>query len=128
MYKFSKISTERLNTCHPDLQKLFNEVIKIADCTIICGHRTEQEQQFVYEQGFSLLRFPDSNHNKVPSLAVDVMPYPVNWTDYKRVHHFAGIVKGIAHSLKIGIVWGGDWRNFHDLPHYELKGAKDEPI
>jgi len=29
-------------------------------------------------------------------------------------------VKGVAVGLGVSVVWGGDWRNFRDGPHFEL--------
>lgn len=128
MYSFSKRSKGKLESAHPDLQHLFNEVIKVIDCTVIFGHRNEAEQESMFDQGHTPLHFPKSNHNKKPSLAVDVVPYPIDWDDRERFVYFAGIVKGIAHSLNIQMRWGGDWSNdndlhdqtWMDLPHYEL--------
>jgi len=64
----------------------------------------------------------------LPSLAVDVAPYPIDWNDRERFCYFAGYVKGIAKSLGTELRWGGDWdrdtqvkdNNFDDLPHFEL--------
>ena len=128
MYSYSKWSTERLASAHSDLQHLFNEVIKVIDCTIVYGHRTEAEQEEMVRKGYSKLTFPNSNHNKVPSLAVDAVPYPIDWNDRERFVYFAGIVKGIASQLSIKMRWGGDWdsdnqlhdQTWMDLPHYEL--------
>lgn len=126
---FSEISKVKLNTCHSDLIRLFNEVVKHFDCTIVCGHRGETAQTEAYEAGLSTLQWPDSKHNKMPSMAVDVWPYPIDWTDKERAYHFAGFVKGIAIAMGIDIRWGGDWdsdtdvhdQNFYDLPHFELR-------
>jgi peptidoglycan L-alanyl-D-glutamate endopeptidase CwlK len=127
-YEFSYRSKKSLASAHEDLQKLFNEVIKIIDCTVIFGHRTEIEQEEQYRQGHTKLHYPRSKHNNKPSLAVDVVPYPINWDNRERFVYFAGIVKGIASQLDIEIRWGGDWDNdnqlrdqtWMDLPHYEL--------
>ena len=129
MPKFSKTSLDKLNTCHPDLQKIFNEVIKHFDCTILCGHRNEEEQNIAYKAGVSKLKYPKSKHNKTPSLAVDVAPYPIDWGNRRRFYYFAGIVKGVALSIGIKLRWGGDWdgdndindQKFFDLPHWEIK-------
>ena len=43
-YKYGKTSTARLATCHPEIQRLFNSLIKDYDVSVICGHRTEAEQ------------------------------------------------------------------------------------
>lgn len=132
MPKFGKVSAEKLATCHPDLQRLFNEVIKHVDCTIICGHRGQAEQDAAVAAGNSKVKWPNGMHNKMPSLAVDVMPYPVNWSDspanIEHLNYFAGIVKGIALSMGINIRWGHDWNRdtkpdttgLVDRPHYEL--------
>lgn len=128
MAKFSKTSADRLATCHLDLQRLFNEVIVHQDCTIACGRRGETEQDEAFRTGKSKVRFPNSNHNSDPSLAVDVVPYPVDWNDKNRFYMFVGLVRGIAAMLGIKIRCGADWdgdfeikdQNFHDLPHFEL--------
>ena len=129
MPEFSDRSMERLATCHPDLCSLFLEVVKIFDCTILCGHRTEKEQNRAFAEGNSKLEFPMSKHNSLPSLAVDVAPYPIDWNNRDRFYYFAGYVKGIAKEMHIVLKWGGDWdddtrvhdQRFFDLPHYELK-------
>ncbi|WP_018694422.1 M15 family metallopeptidase [Algicola sagamiensis] len=134
MPKFSIRSQERLNTCHPDLQLVFEEVVKVFDCSILCGHRDEQDQNQVFLEGKSQLKFPKSKHNTLPSMAVDVVPYPIDWKNKQRFYYFAGTVMGIAQHLyesgKIThlIRWGGDWdrdtktddQTFMDLPHFEL--------
>ena len=128
MPEFGKRSRDQLATAHPDLQRLFNEVIKHYDCAVIIGHRGEQAQNEAVEHGMSKLKWPDSPHNKTPSQAVDVAPYPVDWKNIKSFYHFAGYVKAVADQLGIAIRWGGDWdgdfdltdQNFFDLPHFEL--------
>ncbi len=127
---YSRESKENLSECHEDLQKIFNEVIKYFDCTVLCGHRGDADQNMAYMKGFSKLKYPQSKHNRVPSMAVDVVPYPLDWKDTNRMYHFGGYVKGIAQSMGINIRWGGDWdsdtevddQSFIDLPHFELIG------
>ena len=135
MPKFSNRSRENLSTCDPRLQKLFWEVIKTFNCTIIQGHRNEIQQNEYYKNGRSKLQWPKSKHNRWPSLAVDVAPSPINWQDTNRFYYFSGYVKGIARMMEIPIRWGGDWdddtntfeERFKDLVHFELpekKGGK----
>lgn len=128
MPHFGPRSKLELNTCHPKLQKLFNEVIKYVDCTIICGYRDEFDQTKAFQAEKSMVRYPNSKHNKMPSLAVDVIPYPTKWGEIKVFYMFVGIVRGIAAKMKIKIRCGADWdgdmqikdQNFHDLAHFEL--------
>ena len=44
MPKFGSKSRERLATCDERLQKVFNEVIKHVDCSILEGHRIAERQ------------------------------------------------------------------------------------
>ncbi len=134
MPKFSGSSELKLSTCHEDLQELFRQVIKHYDCTIICGNRSQVDQDRAFVEGKSKVKWPNSKHNSMPSMAVDVVPYPIDWDDRERFYHFAGYVKGINEMLiSYGymyhtIRWGGDWdsdndfkdNGFNDLAHFEL--------
>lgn len=130
MNKFSPKSELVLKTCHDDLQKIFNEVIQIMDCTVICGHRDEASQNECVRNGTSKLKFPNSQHNSWPSMAIDVAPCPIDWNNRERFVFFAGVVFGVAHRFGIKIRWGGDFNmnfdfkdeRFYDLPHFELVG------
>tara|TARA_R100001594_G_scaffold140274_2_gene185303 strand:- start:1285 stop:1677 length:393 start_codon:yes stop_codon:yes gene_type:complete len=129
MAKFGKSSIERLSTCHKDLQKVFNEVIKYVDCSVLEGHRNEERQNKLFEEGKTKVKYPNGRHNSSPSRAVDVTPYPVDWDDRERQTLFAGFVLGIARSMDIKLRWGGDWdmdfevmdNRFDDFPHFEIR-------
>ena len=128
MPKFGKKSMENLSTCDHRLRKVFNEVIQHVDCSILEGHRSEERQNKLYEEGKTKVRYPKGRHNHKPSRAVDVVPYPIDWNDRERFHLFAGFVLGMAYSMDISLRWGGDWNQnfqvddnkFDDFPHFEL--------
>lgn len=133
MPQFSANSKTKLLTCHPDLQRLFNKVIKKRDCTVISGRRGEDEQNELLRTGFSRLAYPHSKHNHMPSLAVDVMPYHdcephIRYNDIESCYNFIGYVQGIADYLGINIRSGADWdfdldfndQSFIDVAHFEL--------
>ena len=127
-YTFGSKSKARLKTCHPDLVKLANMAITYVDFSVIYGHRTEDEQNKIYKQGYSQLQWPESKHNYYPSHAIDFMPYPVNWNDRERFTLVGSVFKGLSIAMDIPIIWGGDWdndgeladNNFDDLGHIEL--------
>ena len=129
MYKFGKSSKKRLETCDEKLQKVFNEVIKHVDCSILEGHRSAERQDKLFKEGKTKVMYPKGRHNASPSMAVDVAPYPIDWDDRERFHLFAGFVIGIAKGMGITLRWGGDWNmnfevddnKFADFPHYELR-------
>jgi len=120
MNKFSKRSLEQLSTCDQRLQDLFTKVLQEMDCTIIEGHRGREKQNRMVEEGKSKAKWPRSKHNTLPSKAVDVMPYPIDWNDMERLQEFASIVKKTAKRMNIKIKWGGDFESFFDGPHWEL--------
>jgi len=120
MYKFGKRSKERLETLHPDLQKVMNEAIKIYDFSITCGYRDEETQNNEFGEGDSTKKWPDSKHNSLPSTAVDVCPYPVDWEDVEEFFYLAGIIMSVAHCLEIKLKWGGRWTHPKDCPHFQL--------
>lgn len=137
MYKFSKRSKDNLATASINLQRLFNEVIKEIDCTVICGHRSPEEQFELFKKGRENKNFKwvvvdkskivtnidgrakKSNHNYLPSRAVDVVPYPLDWNDIAAFKKLGEVVKRKAKELGIKISWGGDWQTLKDYPHHE---------
>lgn len=121
MNRWSTSSKRKLDTCVPEIQELFNAVLQKMDCTVIFGHRGEELQNEAYEKGFSKLPWPRSKHNRFPSKAIDIMPYPVDWNDMGRLIEFSKIVKETAEEMSIDIEWGGDWTNFFDGAHWEVK-------
>lgn len=132
MPTFSKISRQRLASCDIRLQALFNEVIKDYDCIIIEGHRSRaaHEANLKKDPPTTWTTYEKSKHSKIPSLAVDAMPYPLDWDDRARCIQFARRVQAVAKRLGLRVRWGGDWdgdgdmkdQTKHDLPHFELAG------
>lgn len=132
----SSISEQRLNTCHRSLQILVKSVAKELELQVIEGHRNKQRQDDAFKAGKSKLRWPNSKHNQLPSLAVDLAPvsYRENgtrWIDWNNRQAFLSMAEIVMkHSKKLGIPvrWGGDWdsdpstpNRFDDLVHFELK-------
>jgi peptidoglycan L-alanyl-D-glutamate endopeptidase CwlK len=133
MSHFSKRSKKRLATCDERLQKILRFVITYFDCSIVEGYRDEEKQNEAFGAGNTQLKYPHSKHNikfdGIPcSKAVDAIPYPIDWTDIKRIYYFAGFVIATAKAMDISLRWGGDWdrdtevldNKFNDLCHFEL--------
>ena len=136
MPTFSHTSAARLATCHPDLEALFTRVIQTHDVTILCGARGKAEQDEAVRTGHSKTPWPASNHNvdgvkRKTSWAVDVAPYPVDWRDTARFKALAVVVTDTAAKMlaagemKHAIRWGGTFKGFPDMPHYELVGVAE---
>ena len=77
------------------------------------------------------MKWPDGKHNKMPSEAVDVVPYINGKASWDKLHCcvLAGIVLACAVRLGESVRWGGNWdmdgepitdQDFQDLVHFEL--------
>jgi len=154
MYQFSHTSKTNLATAHSDLQTVFNQVIQFVDCSVVYGHRTPEEQFALYEKGRKYINGKKmvvddpqqvvtncdgtkvkSDHNQMPSAAVDVIPYPEGYSDQDKIKYFAGFVMGIAqmfhkqgiieNQIGCGIDWDGDWdlkdQKLYDAVHFFIK-------
>lgn len=120
MPSYSTHSAQRLLTCDHRLQRLFSELVKVVDHSILCGYRGKEDQDWAFATGHSKLEWPDSKHNVKPSLAVDVSPFPLGPHEVQRYMEFAVVVKEMASQLGIKVRWGGDFRTFKDYAHWEL--------
>lgn len=137
-YSYSDSSLEELNTCDPRLISLFKEAINFWNIIIINGRRGKEKQNKKYQKGLTKKKYPESKHNKKPSMAVDAAPYfanrkqPIPWKKPDILLHFAGKIIGLAKSRGIEIRYGGDWdgdfvpvtedddETFFDGIHFEL--------
>ena len=149
MYKFGKTSQARLNTCHIDLQKICNEVIKNIDFSVLEGARTLAKQQEYFNakpprttlDGINKKSKHQVTKEKPLSTAVDVAPYPIDFKNQSKARarfyflagYFFQASKTLFDAVDITpkLIWGGNWDNdfdfedqtFDDLPHFELVKA-----
>ena len=134
MPRLDKKSFSNLSTAHIDLQVIFFEAVKYIPLTIPFGYRSKEDQDKAFADGNSKFKWPDSKHNRSPSLAIDAYPLPIDWKNTKRFYWFSGFIIGIANRLKeegkithrviSGCDWDGDMeitdQTFNDLGHFEL--------
>ena len=141
MPQFSPASKKRLDTCHQDLIFLFTYVIRLYDCTVVCGFRTKADQEKAFDAGLSKVHYPGT-HSTKPSIACDVAPFEGTSIDWGKLQSawFAGYVMGVADRLyKIGTIThrirnGADWDMDHDVDdttfwdacHFELVLSDEE--
>lgn len=144
MYSFGKASRKRYETLHYKLQMLMDEAIQVFDFTIVCGYRDKKAQEKAFNENKSTKHWPDSKHNQNPSIAVDIAPWDsslrggrgdIDWNNRDRFILLWGIIRGIAHKMKIEVRWGGDFNSdtfmrdqkFIDMPHIELVNPDKDP-
>jgi len=120
MPSFSNKSKERLMSCDNSIQKILLDAIGVMDFTVLCGHRGEEDQNKAFEDGKSNAKWLESKHNYMPSRAVDIAPYPIDWEDTERFARLVGVIQGIAFKHNIKIRCGMDFNSIKDYPHIEL--------
>lgn len=132
MAKFGAASLRQRETLCTELQQVLDEVIIVFDFSILEGFRDEERQNRAYARGLSQVRWPNGKHNKLPSDAVDIAPWPIDWSNKEaatqRFVYLAGWVMATAAMLGISLRWGGDWdgdrdtrdEKFRDLGHFEV--------
>lgn len=123
-FKFGQKSKRCLAQCHPDLVRIANELLKEMDVSVICGHRNEKDQNEAFKSGYSKVKFPDSKHNKKPSLAMDICPVgpkgAIDWKDIAAFELMCERIEAIAKRLNIKIRLGRDFKGMRDMPHVEI--------
>ncbi len=128
MPSFGNQSLEVLATVDDRLKEICREVIKVYDFKVVCGHRDKEDQEKAFKEGKTKKHFPDSKHNKDPSTAIDIYPYPIDFNDRERFVLLAGLMIATAESKGYILRWGGAWNGlktmknnkFDDLPHFEI--------
>jgi peptidoglycan L-alanyl-D-glutamate endopeptidase CwlK len=142
---FGSKSLIQRDTCHPDLQVVLNELIKIIDYSITCGVREDEEQFRLFKIGREQNKSGEwvvvgktvtnidgktkkSKHQKKDdgfSHAVDIAPYPLDYSDDNkkraRFYFLMGAFEGVAQRLhEEGRIlhkfrYGLDWDNDRDF-------------
>jgi peptidoglycan L-alanyl-D-glutamate endopeptidase CwlK len=119
-----KASKLKLATCDARLQQFVTALVAdvdagkvpgVSDITVLCGYRGQAEQNAAFQAGTSKLIYPHSKHNRVPSMAVDLAPYPIDWKDTEAFEALRRYALALASrmGIRIRVI---SW----DLPHYEL--------
>ena len=136
MFKFSKKSLKKLEGLHPNLQNFFMELIKISpyDFSITQGIRTAEEQNKLYQQGRTVpgkivtncdgYKLKSNHQTKSDGLghAGDIAVLVNNKITWEEKYYKEVAISARILMQKYNIEWGGDWKNFKDLPHFEYKG------
>ncbi|WP_310391368.1 M15 family metallopeptidase [Hymenobacter sp.] len=131
-----KSQAARLRQAVPSLAVAYSEalrrwvgdpMLRLAGLPIITEcYRSPERQNELFEQGRSkpgpvvtYKRGGESNHNKVPTPALDVafllVDGSVSWSGLL-LSKFARLMKAADARVR----WGGDWSKFKDRPHFEV--------
>lgn len=148
MYKFSKKSIDVLSTIYGPLEALCRSVLSNSPYDFgipsTGGKRTADEQNELFNKGWSKLDGYNKKSYHQSGLAVDIAIYDEHGLCYKCIDKYEEVsrvfMKQFQKMKNIGIFpknsylrWGGDWNrngilvnedpkeSFVDLPHFEIR-------
>lgn len=155
-YNLSSRSLNNLQGVHPSLVKVVKRAIELTkqDFIVIEGVRSREQCMINYGKGRTAAqclakgipaKYANPKAAKVTWLsnpfnskhckqkdgyghAVDICPYPVDWSDVKKFDVIAKAMFAAAKELGVNIRWGADWdkdgkpreRGESDSPHFEI--------
>jgi peptidoglycan L-alanyl-D-glutamate endopeptidase CwlK len=128
MRGWSERSLKNLSGIHPDLRRVLDRALQDSpiDFVITEGLRTLERQKEMLRIGATTTL----NSRHLTGHAVDLYA----WVDINRdgkvvfeemanprlLKRIADAIKEAAKAENVPVIWGGDWRTFKDLPHFEL--------
>ena len=133
---FDSRSEGNIITLIPQAQIQARKFLKLGkdnnkDVRILSGTRTYAEQDALYGQGRNGKPGPkvtnakggQSNHNFGIAWDIGLFDKKGNYiTDDEVYKSFAQIILPAMDGLE----WGGDWKTFKDVPHYQLKAVSED--
>lgn len=133
-YQLSERSLNNLKGVNPKLVKVVKRAIELStqDFMVIEGLRTQARQDELWAQGRTkpgpIVTWTKDASTHGTGHAVDICPYPVDWTDLKKFDAIAVAMFAAAAEQGVKLRWGADWdqdgnpreRGESDSPHFEL--------
>jgi len=117
---------EKLEECHYLLAYWFEKLKhEFPDAHISWGFRSKEDQDEAFANHKSRLRWPMSKHNvmvkgKASSRAIDLFRLTDDYQAEFNPQWFKEVFEFLEDN-EAPIVWGGSWKTFKDLCHFELK-------
>lgn len=125
-FKLSEASKHNLHGVNAQLYRVIEHALEITKVDFGIprdgGLRTAERQNELYKDDKSQMDGFIKKSNHQTGNAFDVFAYvdgKASWDEY-HLHQVAVAVLQAASQLGIGLVWGGSWKNFVDMPHFEL--------
>jgi len=127
MFKLSNRSKENLE----GVDKRIIEIVELALTISVIdfgipkygGLRTAGDQRTMFKKGASKCDGIEKKSAHQSGLAFDIFAYvdgSASWDRYHMTQLAAAILQSAA-LLGYGLEWGGLWRNYVDMPHFQLK-------
>ena len=127
MYKLSKRSYKRLNGVDAILIAILTEAIKESPYDFgiprTGGLRTAELQNELYKKGKSQLDGYKKKSYHQTGKAFDIFAYvdgKASWDRGQLTAIARHIQKVAKEEFDVELTWGGDWKGFVDMPHFQI--------
>lgn len=129
------INSTSVDDLTPETRAKANELIRLASLQgitlrITSTYRDAEYQDSLYAQGRTkpgqiVTNLSGSKSIHTSRQAFDVVPIVNGQADYSTTGAGATRWATIGKlGVQVGLEWGGNWKSFKDLPHFQLPGAK----
>jgi peptidoglycan L-alanyl-D-glutamate endopeptidase CwlK len=137
-HPYGRTSSRRLEASTPEVRRVMLRASHYADISILCTYRGREQQRKAFLAGFSEVDYPNSDHNMLPSPAVDAgiwRPdlHNVDFEDHAAFGTLNGIIQVCALEEGCVAIWGHDWdhdwnfkeHKFKDRPHWLILSKEE---
>ena len=125
MKKYSQRTLDNLQGINPKLVIILATAIERSNVnfTVIDGLRTVEQQHEHFKNGKSKLDGVNRKSYHQTGNAIDFIPFPFdgNWNNISQFQRVGDELKKIATEFGVECRYGGDWVNFRDYPHFEIR-------
>ena len=129
MYKLGSRSRERLHGIDADLIEVVELALTISPIDFgvpeFGGLRTEQDQRALYTKGASKCDGITNKSYHQTGRDFDIYAYVDGKASWDELHltTCAVAIMQAANTLGVALEWGGLWRGFKDMPHFQKPEA-----
>ena len=127
-FKFSATSVKRMDGVNARLVDVAELALELSPIDFgipeLGGLRNADEQLLLFFNGKSQLDGTKKRSNHQSGKALDVFAYvdgKASW-DENHLTTVAAAMLEAASRLDVRVAWGGHWKNFKDMPHFEVIG------
>ncbi len=125
-FKFSATSVKRMDGVNARLVDVAEFALELSPIDFgipeLGGLRNADEQLLLFFNGKSQLDGTKKRSNHQSGKALDVFAYvdgKASW-DENHLTTVAAAMLEAASQLGVKLSWGGHWKNFRDMPHFEV--------
>lgn len=125
-FRFSRSSIERMNGVDKNLRNVAYRALRISKVDFgipaLGGRRTAEEQKQLFDDGKSQLDGTDKKSYHQTGKALDVYAFVDGKASWKPEHlaMVAAAMLQAASEMGVKLEWGGLWKNFVDMPHFQI--------